>query len=59
MKRFDKISELKFRVSYGVTVIITLVIIAGRVMSNPPTNIGSNAGTRVYGFVPNSVPITT
>jgi len=59
MKRFDKISELKFRASYGVTGNNNIGDYSWQSYEQSANYIfGSNAGTRVYGFVPNSVPIT-
>lgn len=59
MQRFDKISELKLRASYGVTGNNNIGDYSWQSYEQAANYIfGNNAGTRAYGFVPNSIAIT-
>jgi TonB-linked SusC/RagA family outer membrane protein len=59
MQPFKKISELKWRISYGVTGNNNIGDYSWQSYETAANYVfGNNAGTRVYGFVPNSVAIT-
>jgi TonB-linked SusC/RagA family outer membrane protein len=58
MQKLSYISELKLRASYGVTGNNDIGDFSWQSYETAANYVfGQNAGTRVYGFVPNSVPI--